>query len=694
MAFPWESRTYVAVSAATSAILDELPEDKFLQTIIARNQQDGDLVDFLLYYGATNYTTQIKQYYAFGRDSHIDGLPFTNYQNAYHNVAAVNAVIAGIEGEAVSIAFSNLNKPDIYTWGRWYLQENDPNYNYNDNTYFLTPNMYNVDNIRYFGSGFAVDLVRQSNPEITFLLGPINNLPANDIYYNVEYEVDSNPGVRKVWLYQASLGTHPTLDEVEIQDTSGIFPVIALRYNDVNIKDDPNQTELYADNVAIMKKIKMDYDQLSDNVTSTTDADGNSQPIPDLNLISDIFFFYGINVYGESQQELEALYSFFDSLRLFARVNKAAFINDIGQSLVQVTQNTFSAISGNFNFVLQFNFVERTVVTGVIGTPGHLTSQVVINNDTTINHDEAGGSQSIDRKVLYIRRQITFDTYEQLEVDGPIFRHQINTVRGPRNYETILEAFTSGQELNDAQRMAVVPFNNTFLESLDNIKGDKYIPKTAHILFYASDQQKVSAFENFIGSFVAPVLQLFSIVLLFGSLGTASGPAEFFWTLGKYLAFKFAFEYVMRELFLHYEGNEGAQAVIAIVGTYIAFEFLTYNVKDLSTADAILAGVNAGAMTIGSKYLADIQLLLDRETEFTELYDRSGHEEKLEEAQQFLEVLNRLDVYSVIADNTFSYERPEDFYTRTLNTAPGQMVFDQLHNYVDNNLNLDLLRRA
>ena len=71
--------------------------------------------------------------------------------------------------------------------------------------------------------------------------------------------------------------------------------------------------------------------------------------------------------------------------------------------------------------------------------------------------------------------------------------------------------------------------------------------------------------------------------------------------------------------------------------------------------------------------------------------DVEAANKELEAAHDFLNVDTLIEPSLLIDASNYKYEKPDNFIARTVNPAPGQLVFDELHSYVDNNLNLNYI---
>ena len=691
---PFGSKTVVAVSAATHQLNKDLPEDRFNNVIFSAISRKTDLSKAISYYQLTGFSSKLRSYYDYAVGNYPTGLPTTNIRNDTYKNTELASVLSSIEGEAVKVIESFLYAPDVNVWGKWWLQENEPTYNYTNHTLEINRVTWNVDSftpvLNKVTAQFNDITVGLISGNISGSYGKIGTYPPTNIHIIAEYSLVSNPAVKKIWIYDPTLNTYPELTTNEAVDTKGIYPAIPIRYNDRNINEDKDSDE-YKASKELFRKITLDFDDITQALTYTQDARGDYQPIPDLHLISDIYFIIGVNVYGEDQGTKELLYRFFQGIKSLGRTTKTIYDNIISTNQNPISRNNLYINAGNLDMDITYNYIDETTETGQIGAIGEYETQFIITNN--IGHSYSDGienqSQSIPVSQLKIQLQTAYNTYQEITVHGLTIGHAINTVKGVRFATFKLSGYTPGQDISDDQKNFVIPLTRTIVEGLTIRESDKVLPISNHIIFYASDSQKISAWENFVGSILAPVLQIVAIVLFVVSLGKAKSFTDFLYILGKTLATKYAIEYVLKQLFLEAGDNDAAQALIAIAAVAITYKF-SIEGTDLTTAETALKVTNVLSTVSFTRSSAMYELEMDIHEPFME--DLKEVQAELDEIHKQLEVRSSLDLTAIYADRQEIYEEPDEFFERTLNPNPGLVVFDQIPNYVDNALNLDLLK--
>jgi hypothetical protein len=266
----------------------------------------------------------------------------------------------------------------------------------------------------------------------------------------------------------------------------------------------------------------------------------------------------------------------------------------------------------------------------------------------------------------------------------------IKTVTGGKIHPVNLAAFTEGQELTSEQKNFIIPLRHLDIVDLLTSEGDTIISSSKHLLIYASDSQYLKWYQT--GAFLSLLQLTLRVISVVALLGDPSGStSEVLIELGKAIIKQYAFEAILTELFLKFGNNDLAKVILAFTAIYVSYNSLSkMALTKLSTAEKLLRLTNSASSVLNTYTKSQYSVLEQEYEDFRK--DKEALETEIEEAQDILNADNRLNPSAAINASTYAYEDPNDFYTRTLNTAPGQLVFDQLHNYVDNNLNLDYIR--
>ena len=684
---PFHGKTVVSVQVATQPLHTEVPEDR-LTTIITNTilgSAKNDLLGAILYANLAGYKAQLLAYANYGASSYTYGLPVTNLSNNEVNAIEVKAVLDVIlSPDTVTINRSFLFEPTNFVWAQWWLYENEVNYNFTDNTLLQDAITWDVVGATRVGNNITVQLDDGGTPG-TYAT-TITDMPAADIYYEVEYIINGAPTVDHIWLYQPSLGTHATLDVTNSFVTNNVFPIVPIRIDDVNVNADKESDE-YKTTKQLLNIVHIDLNDITTGVTKQPDEDGNlTIDIANLNLISDIFYLYAINIYGQTQIEKQTLYNLFVNLEGQSRLTKtqhdAQLLTNLGLS-----DNTFSINSTTFNYEVTFSYITITNIAGHVLDRG--TYSVSYTAQTNAIHTrDTGDDQRIIRGSITIRYQSTETEYTEIFVKGLYILQEVQSVKGLRTVEIFIEAYTPGADLTDNQRNFIIPLTTSEINLLTPREADQLVPLITHIMIYASDSQKLKWYQT--GAFKALiqfVLYVFAAISLFGDpSGTTASQLI---SLAVLIAIKYAFEWVLSKLLIKYSDNKIAEIIIQIVAVVVIILFLG-DLTEFTAVEKALLIVNAVTQVVSLKAMVDLDLLAIEQLAFEA--DFEAAEAELEAATKFLEIGNVIDPGALIDTRNYKYEEPNDFFARTLTINPGILGFDHLHNYVDISLNLEYIQ--
>ena len=673
----FSGKTVVSVNVSTVPINETIPENRLSNLLMAGSKQNKRIANTLLLHNLTSYKNMLNQFYAYGNSGYTYGLPESNLANNKYNLSAVNTVLEGLFGPNITTIESFLYRPTIAVWGRWWLQENEGGYDYTANTLLIDSTTWDV-------VGFSENV---DKTEITVLLedgsntstyGPITDYYVNEIYYCAEYHFDSAPTVDYTWLYQPSLGTHVTLNVTNTFDTTDLFPIVPLRTDSVNINADKTST-VYSTSRQVLSRVKMDINALTNSVTKQVNDDGTLRDTDDLENVSDIFLLFGLNIYGQTLLEKQTAYLIFNSLEGLARISEATYVAAVAAD-GEIPTNTFLVDSATFNYEVVFNYITASTIAGRIGNKGESKISFSIN----VNTSTTGGTRLINDYIV-IKHQITSSSYVNLLVHGLYLTHTLKTDRGERIAEIFLDSFNEGDSLSANQKNFIIPLSKNYLNTLTTIEADTLISRTTHLVVYASDSQyiewyKTSAFTSLLNI----TLRVVAVVMLFWDFsGTTS---EALYLLGELLVYQYALELVLTLLFETFaDSSDKTKAAVIILAAVITYK-ITPSMADLSSADVLLKSVNALSQSTAVFTQVEMAGLIEDYKTFLASADEV--QDEITAANRLLEVDPSNILTSMDATISSEFEQPEDFFTRTLNTTPGQLTFDQLHSYVDNNLNL------
>ena len=502
--------------------------------------------------------------------------------------------------------------------------------------------------------------------------------PTSEFYYTVIYSLDSAPTIKKLWLYQRSLGTYPTLDG-PVQagvDLSEMLPIVPLKKNGVNLNTDTGTPEYQTSNT-LLSKIGLNIDSLIETIESNPDSD----------LISDAFILFAINLYTDTVEGKRVLFALFHNMFTNQQVDSAEY----NSSDFPKPSNFYKIAEQNYNTLLKYNYISKTIdQVGSICPVGEVVTSFDIQPNTPIVEDEDTGEQTGGEIISSITLQ-----YQELEG----IYHEV-TVHGLVMFTTIISTETSEAKVrtvvlsNDPDEVDLfnIPMSGSLIDFFSPREQEKLIHETMMLGLYAQDSKWLDWYESadFLGLLDAG-LKVFAIVSLVLSAGTASSFSSFLWTLGQQLIIQAVIDAALEDL-LEDAGDDDGDRNIALIAHTAAtvWNWGGNNFLELEFAEQFLASVSAISQT-ASIDLADQFTTL--ETEFDEL--STAYEDQMEELEDIQSGLgihadSDIEAYDIVSTVTHDpYETPADFYQRTIHTGnPGVLTLSQIESYVDTALRL------
>ena len=701
---PFSGQTYYATQLTTVPLFPDPPQNLFGVAIAGAIVGNRELLGEALIRNLDSPKLQLKNYYEEGRDNFINGLPTTNMLDSGSDNTKVLAVLVSLYGSGVTLLSSIITPMGRYTWQQYLLQNNDSNYDYPSNK--ITVNNIVWDFVGIIGQGATYHAeLRRNVPG--FFSGPDNDVwnypvtqysqygsfssdPASGLWYTAVF---THNGVKKIWIYHQQTNTYPTLNVSINFSANDTYPIVPIRQNDVNVYDTPTSA-LYLSCKALLKKSRANFDDISVAVLKQPDANGNLVPLENLEFVSDIFYLFGINIYGQTPQEKKVLYKLFTTLKETASYDATNFNLT---STVPFTSNNFTLTSGNYNFEIKYNFITSVAHSGVIAAVGECTSEIVYVGQAThtyVQADENGNnnrtsgvSTTYSNSVLVLQKQTTSSGYIELRVSGLHLSHYISIINDVSYLKTdiFIEPYTVGQTLTATQASFLIPLSYSDLSSLTIRDIEKITPLCTHIQIYASQSQYVAWYQT---GFFGDIITLAAIVMLFyDPTGTSTTTL---YALVTTVLINFAITIALKWLFEEFVGNDLATALLTAYAVYAMVSFGLNGSEGFTTlpmATQMMQITNALSTTFTIKTSVEMEALKNEMELFNE--QLAVIEAELDTLEDFLSVNNADELGYISSALRNTTEPAEDYYNRTLIADPGALVFDQLDRYYETNLDFD-----
>lgn len=707
----------IFVDSFVQPLVEEAPE--FIQDSVQRSIiNDRPITQDLLTNALNGPATKMNRFYRYGRDEYFYDLPEGTYRSIQADYGTVERVLEQnivnqqvlvevvIADDADPIYFSyeylitqrgwNPVNNEISIIGSefpsgsgaspWIVSDGD----------FISPTQVQLTYSRrvrnMFGGDDSPDEITQFHTEVANTPQTVNEL---DKYYHVVYRLIDEEGnvgdTLHYWYYNVRDNTYPSLAAPETQGSS-FFPVVPLRVNKRDQTSD-KESEVYRTSKQILDIVGSDIDQLAEGINAS----------PDIADVNDAVVLFAISTQTESQASKRYLFNFFNELR----ANQTATRQDYEQwdsgpktirrgggdddpsvPLLPPTNSIqISEANGSYNVNLYWLFTESTLVDGVIGKVNQVETETVLRGSQRIGSSIF--SSVIDQSSLYIRKQVSPNTYQQIEVFGLVHR---NAVRGRPIFSTLRDAVVSANDPDNFKEGLLIPLDFQVYNSLAFTDRNDVFYDSFRILFNTFIVKKLrwyqTGFFQFVFLVIAVVVTVYtggdfiSTATALGTVAGFTGTAALIVGAALYAATIALVSYGV-SLAVEVFGEEFG-VVLALVTVY--FQFSGNNPAFLGPTDlsAIQSGVSQGF----GRIVANIQ------DEFSDLLaeqERLQDELAEERAELGLDQVANPYFYSFLEPTeTSPYVTPEQFYNLRIHTGNlAGVPIKAIENNVSNGLRLD-----
>ena len=661
------SVNYEASAAITILTIDYLP-------ILFSSHIKFWLQENTAYVYASNGIPSGYELYTY-RDYTIDGLlnyvPRLTYSRTLRFSTKLETTIATVTGTETTTVKeftetynveADVTEDTTYALGSTVTQQ--PGDGSNDGVTVVTLTFYDVPTDSDWGTPYVIPPV--ASP---------------DRYITCFYELDSAPGIDKIFTYAMTSGVHLELEALipNTIDDSEVFPIVPLRRGTVTVKADNIGTSIFVtQHIYDTSQTLLNFIGLRlEDLTQAIESNG------DIGLIQDAFILFGVNVYTQSIPGIKVLYRLFSEIYPLQIVDKVRY--DYHTSLNNDTAppiNTWGISEQSYNLVFDFNYISFNSVIGSIGPVGAYTNNVTILANTPVVPEQTNDEGTVierehgndPRSYITLRNQINATTYEEYQIHGVRMSTVIVTT-GTEAMAKIIEL--EAEAPDDKRKSAIIPLANYQLTGLSPIEVEQVLTESLIMSVYAKDSQYLEYYETKSFSSLFTAIALFLTII---SLGKASSLIA----LAKALFVQLALKYTLEEILSH-NISPAAKGLVIAAYAYASAKNLSNaagGAFDLLSAETLLALTNAvtEAANIDTAIRADaLQEDIDA---FQSLVAKK--EEELEAAlSKYDDIASPLDPYDarkLFVQNT--YESPTSFYERTIhNTNPGVASLDQIQDY-------------
>lgn len=603
----------------------------------------------------------------YGREHYVYGLPegFVVTNNDI-DITELEDVITDEIGEGSKVEVAYIAPPDPEYFANWYSYLN---WGGNPLTGYMSEPPVNGNNVviadaawtNYGMLEIAVyyEEDRDRNDFVpyiaTFIVDPPIEVNLKSQYYHVIYTLDAAPTSGEFWTYELGTNTIPEL-EVEVSDDldSPFLPVVPVRENNINlgpesadgeyIYDDDGakivpDTELYRTSVKLCKKFRIDFDEISKEIT------GN----PDVASIDHAYIIFGIDVRSTSKAGKTYLFDFFE---------KMAF-RTIGESSIEVKDANYYRIRMTF--------------------------------DTCTFDDYVGDLDEVEIEYsgnnMYLRAPTEEGMYREVTVTN--LTH-INYVYNTHTVITTLEDSADEDEYN-----FIVPLDYFVAQGVGSLfDRERLYIEAAKLVFNCYERKKLKWYQS--AWFKVVLIVVAIVITAFSGLGGAflaaveAGIGATLLFLAQALLISSLIKYGF-QLLVEALGVE-LGIILAIVAAVASL--MVGDATGLLSAENLLQVSSGFIMGVDENLSANMEKLAEEMASWTE--EAQKLDDELNEAFEDLEVDTFFDPYDFInAGNIFiPDEEPEEYFNRTIHAGNiGTAALSVPSTYVDNALTLPTVSR-
>jgi len=492
---------------------------------------------------------------------------------------------------------------------------------------------------------------------------PLISPPLSEVYYTVDYYVDSNPSLSLLWLYLISSGTYPDLDQTSGgTDTTQALPIVPLRSGGVNVDSDTESQE-YITSRKIMAKIGLDIDTYIEQITDN----------PDIDDIDDVFILFAMNIYTTTPAGIEYWFNFFDILKNFSAVSYDDYTFAVAEGRDDLPLNLHRISEQKYNSILKYDYIRPQTITGSIGAVGTYTKVITV-------------LAKVDGQIksyVTLRSQINATEYEELIVHGLLLSVIIFDDANKGRAKMIELTEDTSDQSN-----FVFPVTYLILDAYPSKEKEILIYESLVMTIYASQTTHLEYYET---TFFAGFLQFIALVIFFYTgykVYITAGGASALYAMGQQLLIQIVLHYAYRQLLIIAGDSAGGQAAATALYIYASLYYGAGKKFDFLSIDTLLLSVNAVTETMTHVLTGEINLLAEEMEAFDLAY--KTQKEKLDEVESGLynhDGIDRYNIASVLIGN-FS-ETSDQFLERTAH--PGNLadtVLQQPTEFVQNALRL------
>lgn len=724
-------KTHVFTSAQRVITDDQLP-DTLSASVIEAIYAERGIPDTILNNSLNSGTFKFEQMFAYGRDHYYYGLANTTLVMRNQGVGQVRALIEAEVGHPIELAYCQLLPPNLIhlAWQRLYAEYGyDPTSNqldipeapiaergYLDNLVAYYPQS-SIDNAE---PGHLIDLdtpatagytpERPANaggigtyqPRTSWLVGDREYVTVHYLfadvmgglaqasltlemdqydhegdYYQAKYRYQDTQGVWHVgyWTYEQGSGVYPELDTLSGAPLSidSCFPIVQFRDQKQDLtREELRETPAYLTSKELLRILGLDYQDISDSIHEN----------PDIADIEQATLMMGIPINSTDQGDLRYLFEFFSRLEQHSP-SGAKQVTQYSNEPV-LPENTLLFEDASFKAALRFGGIQRRLRAGELGSDyarqisGYALSYMVV--------DPLSGTTStfpVWIPTYTLRRRINAHSYEELVIDQPSMRYQVDW-----KYAHVAQPLELGEEGAEYSAL-IIPLDRSLLAHYTVEERERLYFRSLHFIFHSKIIQKIKWYESALFRVIVIAVAMYLTLISWGTTwqllvaAAGIGLAAFAWTLLmiilEYAAYYYAFKLIVQELGLE---NSFIVALIAMAAS--AYFGGGSGVEGSPWASQLMHASSGLMQTIVSEAGELIENFNSETQEFNLMAEEAMNE--LEQLRRELDPaawLNPL-MFTRLEPAFVPGETPDLFFQRTQDSGNiGLLAIEAVDNYVE-----------
>tara|TARA_R110002012_G_scaffold318308_1_gene536411 strand:- start:54723 stop:56834 length:2112 start_codon:yes stop_codon:yes gene_type:complete len=687
------SKTKTYIESSTIPLYEEV-NDTVKQTVLNSVLQDKPIAEDLRTNLITGLGVKSLNYFKYGRDEFFFGLPEGNLELPYASASAVKTVLDSLNLDGLStptvVAYNIYGKADASYFAHEHLTNNR---DWDSSTNIVSaPNFNSLGNTVTF---YSAEWITGSQIKINYLYTDDDNLESeiitlgysvdiNEFYYHVAYYFNTDLTTKYFWYYSPSENLYSSLDVTETNVPASLYyPIVPIRRDNQDLADSAlDNTELWQTSKKLLKRIDIDFQDLSEAIHEN----------PDIDQVDHCFLTLGVNIQTENQNSLDYLFQYFTKLMNEGNYSSTDYTTWVAETneyknsnppplnviKIEETENSSGQV-GNYNTELGYLYIEDNIVTGSIGKKGYCESQTIINNLAVYNE------YAYETSSIVFRKQITLTTYTEITVHG--LKH-VNYIYNDKHIDTTLE--DSLDAVNDKNNFTI-PLRYDAVRGMSAIKRTDLMKDAIRLNLHSVEKVKLKWYQT--GIFKAIIIIVAAIITI--ALGGADGGTILAAVVGAvgattYLAI------LLVTIIYNALVSLAISKLIEIIGLEeAAILYLIYTIYSLSTgnlevlsSEFLISAVN-GINTSVSLYLKAEYLEFQSESDKILKQQAEEQEEldKLMEAfpKSYLDPLAYADNMALISPE----ESPEQFYNNRIHVGNiGALALNEAYYYVKGQMQL------